>query len=101
VESITEFEILNIKTVVFKELILLFLCCFLLASVLALFIFTVKNLIKQQKQVAVLHTVVDNISHEFKTPIATLKIATKALKKDWNPKRFLLSTGRSAVSKVL
>lgn len=86
VESITEFEILNIKTVVFKELILLFLCCFLLlASVLALFIFTVKNLIKQQKQVAVLHTVVDNISHEFKTPIATLKIAAKALKKDWNP----------------
>ncbi|KIC65167.1 sensor histidine kinase [Chryseobacterium taiwanense] len=86
VESITEFEILNIKTIVFKELILLFLCCFLLlASVLALFIFTVKNLIKQQKQVEVLHTVVDNISHEFKTPIATLKIASKALKKDWNP----------------
>lgn len=86
VESITEFEILNIKTIVFKELILLFLCCFLLlASVLALFIFTVKNLIKQQKQVEVLHAVVDNISHEFKTPIATLKIASKALKKDWNP----------------
>ncbi|MCA6066643.1 HAMP domain-containing histidine kinase [Chryseobacterium sp. RG1] len=86
VESITEFEILNIKTIVFKELILLFSCCFLLlASVLALFIFTVKNLIKQQKQVEVLHTVVDNISHEFKTPIATLKIAAKALKKDWNP----------------
>jgi two-component system phosphate regulon sensor histidine kinase PhoR len=38
----------------------------LLASVLALFIFTVKNLIKQQKQVAVLHTVVDNISMNLK-----------------------------------
>jgi len=86
VESITEFEILNIKSIVFKELILLFLCCFvLLTSVLVLFIFTVKNLIRQQKQVEVLHTVVDNISHEFKTPIATLKIASKALKKDWNP----------------
>ncbi|WP_426275860.1 sensor histidine kinase [Chryseobacterium sp. S-02] len=86
VESTTEFEILNIKSIVFKELILLFLCCFvLLTSVLVLFIFTVKNLIQQQKQVEVLHTVVDNISHEFKTPIATLKIASKALKKDWNP----------------
>ncbi|WP_185274702.1 sensor histidine kinase, partial [Elizabethkingia anophelis] len=42
-------------------------------------------LIKQQKQVEVLHTVVDNISHEFKTPIATLKIASKTLKKGWNP----------------
>ncbi|SHE83140.1 two-component system, OmpR family, phosphate regulon sensor histidine kinase PhoR [Chryseobacterium vrystaatense] len=86
VKSKTEFEILNIKSIVFKELTLLFLCCIaLLTSVLILYIFTVKNLIQQQKQVEVLHTVVDNISHEFKTPIATLKIACKALKKDWNP----------------
>ncbi|PIF43197.1 two-component system phosphate regulon sensor histidine kinase PhoR [Chryseobacterium sp. 52] len=85
VKSKTDFEILNIKIIVFKELTLLFLCCIaLLASVLILYIFTVKNLIKQQKQVEVLHTVVDNISHEFKTPIATLKIASKALAKDWN-----------------
>lgn len=86
VKSQTDFEILNIKSIVFKELTLLFLCCIaLLTSVLVLYIFTVKNLIKQQKQVEILHTVVDNISHEFKTPIATLKIASKALKKDWNP----------------
>lgn len=86
VKSKTDFEILNIKSIVFKELTLLFLCCIaLLASVLILYIFTVKNLIRQQKQVEVLHTVVDNISHEFKTPIATLKIASKALNKAWNP----------------
>jgi len=86
VKSKTEFEILNIKSIVFKELTLLFLCCIaLLASVLILYIFTVKNLIRQQKQVEVLHTVVDNISHEFKTPIATLKIASKTLNKEWNP----------------
>lgn len=86
VKSKTEFEILNIKSIVFKELTLLFLCCItLLASVLILYIFTVKNLMRQQKQVEVLHTVVDNISHEFKTPIATLKIASKALNKAWNP----------------
>lgn len=86
VKSKTEFEIANIKIIVFKELTLLIICCIiLLASVLLLYIFTVKNLIRQQKQVEVLHTVVDNISHEFKTPIATLKIAAKTLKKDWNP----------------
>lgn len=86
VKSKTDFEILNIKSIVFKELTLLFLCCIaLLTSVLILYIFTVKNLVKQQKQVEVLHTVVDNISHEFKTPIATLKIASKALSKAWNP----------------
>lgn len=84
--SNTGFEILNIKIIIFKELMLLTICCLvLLSSVLLIYIFTVKNLIQQQKQVEVLHTVVDNISHEFKTPIATLKIACKALKKDWNP----------------
>jgi len=40
--------------------------------------------------VEVLHTVVDNISHEFKTPIATLKIASKTLKKEYNPEIFPL-----------
>ncbi|KEY18346.1 sensor histidine kinase [Kaistella antarctica] len=87
VKSKTSFEILNIKSIIFKELIvLIFSCVALLLGVLLLYIFTLKNLIKQQKQVVILHAVVDNISHEFKTPIATLKIATKTLNKDWNPK---------------
>lgn len=86
VKSKTSFEILNIKSIIFKELFVLIFCCVaLLFGVLLLYIFTLKNLIKQQKQVEILHAVVDNISHEFKTPIATLKIATKTLKKDWNP----------------
>lgn len=86
VRSQTDFEILNINTVVFQDLTLLILCCVaILLSVLVLYIFTVKNLIRQQKQVEVLHTVVDNISHEFKTPIATLKIASKTLKKEFTP----------------
>jgi two-component system phosphate regulon sensor histidine kinase PhoR len=58
--------------------------------VLLLYIFTIKNLIIQQKQVEILHTVVDNISHEFKTPIATLKIASKTLKKEYNQEIFPL-----------
>lgn len=84
--SETGFEVLNIKSIIFKELTLLILCCIaLLSSVLLLYLFTFNNLIRQQKQVEVLHTIVDNISHEFKTPIATLKIASKALKKNLNP----------------
>lgn len=79
------YEIKNIQYIVFKDLWILILCCILiLVAVLWIFILTIKNLIQQQKQVEVLHTVVDNIAHEFKTPIATLKIATKSLKKDWN-----------------
>ncbi|RLJ23043.1 two-component system phosphate regulon sensor histidine kinase PhoR [Chryseobacterium sp. 7] len=86
VKTQTDFEIKNIKSIVFRELTLLIICCvILLSGVLLLYIFTIRNLIRQQKQVEVLHTIVDNISHEFKTPIATLKIASKALKKEWNP----------------
>lgn len=86
IDTQTEIEIGNIQSLVFREIILLIICCaILLASVLILYIFTIRNLIQQQKQVKVLHTVVDNISHEFKTPIATLKIASKTLKKGWNP----------------
>ncbi|WP_431612512.1 sensor histidine kinase [Chryseobacterium sp. 'Rf worker isolate 10'] len=86
VKTQADFEIKNIKSIVFKELTLLIICCvILLSGVLLLYIFTIRNLIQQQKQVEVLHTIVDNISHEFKTPIATLKIASKALKKEWNP----------------
>lgn len=91
IRSRTGFEILNINQIVFQELTLLILACVaLLLSVLVLYIFTVKNLVRQQKQVAVLHTVVDNISHEFKTPIATLKIASKTLKKEYRPEIFPL-----------
>lgn len=85
VKSETVYQILNIKQVVFKELWALILCCILiLAAVLWIFILTIKNLIQQQKQIEILHVVVDNISHEFKTPIATLKIASKSLKKNFN-----------------
>ncbi|PQA91643.1 two-component sensor histidine kinase [Chryseobacterium shigense] len=80
------YEIKNIKSIVFKDLWILIICCILiLIAVLWIFIQTINNLIRQQKQVEILHTVVDNIAHEFKTPIATLKIASKTLKKEWNP----------------
>lgn len=79
------YEIKNINAIIFRQLWIPILCCVLiLAAVLWIFVLTIKNLIKQQRQVELLHTIVDNISHEFQTPIATLKIATKSLRKDWN-----------------
>jgi two-component system phosphate regulon sensor histidine kinase PhoR len=85
VKTYYNIQILNIKSIVFRDLTILIISCILiLAAVLWLFTRTIKNLISQQKQVEILHTVVDNIAHEFKTPIATLKIAAKSLRKDWN-----------------
>lgn len=51
----------------------------ILTAVLILFYLTYKNLLRQRKQIDVLHDMMDNISHELKTPIATLKIASKTL----------------------
>ncbi|MCL1669308.1 HAMP domain-containing histidine kinase [Elizabethkingia ursingii] len=91
VKTYYNLQILNIKSIVFRDLTILIISCILiLAAVLWLFTLTIKNLISQQKQVEILHTVVDNISHEFKTPIATLKIAAKSLRKDWNPENLPL-----------
>lgn len=79
------YEIKNIESIVFRDLWALILCCILiLTAVLWIFVLTIRNLMIQQKKVEVLHTVVDNIAHEFKTPIATLKIAAKALDIDWD-----------------
>lgn len=78
----SSFEVTNLHWVLFKELTsLLLTTLFILAAFIWLFYKTIKNLRKQDKQIAVLHDVVDNISHELKTPIATLKIAAKTLRK--------------------
>ncbi|MGJ1286151.1 sensor histidine kinase [Sphingobacterium spiritivorum] len=76
----TYFEINNLKWVVFKDLLFLIITSLLiLTAVLILFYLTYKNLLRQRKQIDVLHDMMDNISHELKTPIATLKIASKTL----------------------
>lgn len=78
----TSFEVVNLRWILFRELTSLLLSTLLiLAAFIWLFYRTITNLRKQDKQIAVLHDVVDNISHELKTPIATLKIAAKTLRK--------------------
>ena len=78
----TSFEVVNLGWILFKELTSLLLSTLLiLAAFIWLFYRTITNLRKQDKQIAVLHDVVDNISHELKTPVATLKIAAKTLRK--------------------
>lgn len=78
----TSFEVINLGWILFKELTSLLLSTLLiLAAFIWLFYRTINNLRKQEKQIEVLHDAVDNISHELKTPIATLKIAAKTLRK--------------------
>lgn len=61
----------------------------LLLFVVALFYYSIKNLIKQKKVTEVKTDFINNITHELKTPLATLAIASKSLKK----KEILESSG--------
>ncbi len=71
------------KKIVFnrmKGLLLVSVLIFLL--VFGLLYYSIKNLITQKKIADVKTDFVNNITHELKTPLATLTLATKMLKKD-------------------
>lgn len=50
--------------------------------VVGLFYYSIKNLIKQKKVADVKTNFINNITHELKTPLATLSIASNSLKKN-------------------
>ncbi|WP_196890238.1 sensor histidine kinase [Aureivirga sp. CE67] len=59
-------------TFIFSVLLFVLIC--------ALFFYTVKSMIKQKDLLLLKTDFINNIIHEFKTPLATLKIASKSLR---------------------
>ncbi|MCC9072671.1 HAMP domain-containing histidine kinase [Flavobacterium sp. F-65] len=83
INKLTHYDIIDLPLIVLKELIPLMVSSVLiLILALVLYYLTYKNLVKHRQESMILHDIVDNISHEFKTPIATLKIAAKTLYKE-------------------
>jgi len=79
------FDVLNMNVILFRELWILFLGeILLLLIVLWLYYLSYKSYYEQRQQVVLLHDTIDNISHEFKTPLATLKVASKQLKRSYS-----------------
>ena len=69
------------KSIVFKRMaLLLFASLLLFLFVIGLLYYSIKNLITQKKITEVKTDFINNITHELKTPLATLSIATKSLK---------------------
>lgn len=76
------FTISNMPWLLFKEILFFAITSILiLAAILYIFYRTYKNLLKQEKQITVLHDMVDNVSHEMRTPLATLRLASFNLEK--------------------
>jgi two-component system phosphate regulon sensor histidine kinase PhoR len=80
---ISYYSINNLNQLIFSEMIGLLLASFFLMSfVILLFYISIKNGIKQKKIAEMQRDFINNITHEFKTPLATLGIATKTLNKN-------------------
>lgn len=85
------YDVLNMNTILFKELWGLFaVSIFIMIMVLVLYFQSYKKYNEQRKQVLLLHDTIDNISHEFKTPLATLKIASKQIQKAYSTETLTL-----------
>lgn len=76
-------QIPNWKTIVLKRMWVLILGSILLfLFVIGLLYYSIKNLITQKKIAEVKTDFINNVTHELKTPLATLAIATKSLRND-------------------
>lgn len=84
-EIITKDKILikDWKKIVYSRMTLLFAGAIILfLFVIGLLYYSIKNLVTQKKIADIKTDFINNITHELKTPLATLSIATKSLKNE-------------------
>lgn len=73
-------KIIDWDKIIFKQLLLLFFIAFLLfLFVITLVTYSIWNLLKLKRISEIKTDFINNITHELKTPLATLSIATKTL----------------------
>ena len=83
VKNINYIQIKDWKRIVYGRMALLFFGSVLLfLFVIGLLYYSIKNLVTQKKIADIKTDFINNITHELKTPLATLSIATKTLKNE-------------------
>ena len=75
-------SVIDWETIILKRMrVVLFLSLFSILTLITLFVIAIKALIKQKKVNDVKTDFINNITHELKTPLATLGISTKILER--------------------
>ena len=84
VSKVYNYSINNLRNLVLSQMIGLLIFSFLIMVMLVLMLFyMIKNIQKLDNIASMQRDFINNITHEFKTPMATLSIATKTLKTDF------------------
>ncbi|MDH7446679.1 sensor histidine kinase [Aquimarina sp. 2201CG14-23] len=82
VRTVDYINIIGWKRIVFSQMSTIFIVSvLLLLFVVSLLFYSIRNLIRQKKLADIKTDFINNITHELKTPLATLGIASKSLRK--------------------
>jgi two-component system, OmpR family, phosphate regulon sensor histidine kinase PhoR len=73
----------NYKNIVLKEMrMMIFVAIFFTLIIVTAFYLTVRTLLQQKKISEIKNDFINNMTHEFKTPLATISLAVDALRND-------------------
>ncbi|GAC1591595.1 MAG: hypothetical protein NVS3B19_12760 [Ginsengibacter sp.] len=82
-EELLELIVPNVNSIVWSQMYWMIIACVVFTTIIiSAFYLTIKALLKQKKLSEIKSDFINNMTHEFKTPLATISLAVDALKNE-------------------